>query len=460
MFSGALENKDFRIDSQFYTQEPYKNSELVYDKIGNLILNAQYGISISMNEDGVGYPIYRMNEIHNMLCDIDVSKTAEITKSELKTFRLNERDVVFNRTNSFEWVGRTGLYRKLDDRDFVFASYLVRFIPDEKYLLPEYLTAFLNSKFGVNDIKRRARQSINQTNVNPEEVKAIEIPKLSLRFQNELKNCFDIGYKNNVESKSLYSKAENFLLQEIGLSDFEPSKRAVNVKSFSESFGTTGRLDAEFYQKKYESIENVILNYKNGYTYINREFEHITKKSDKDKNGYNYIEIGDVNVSDGICSSNFVLTSDLPANAKTLVEQGDLLISNVRPYRGAVTLVHFELENLIVSGAFTVLREKKESLFSNEVLKVLLRTSEYKEWLLKFNVGTSYPVIKDNDVLELPIPNIPKLVQDEIQEYIKLSEKLKKQSEHLLEVAKKAVEIAIEENEVVALNYIKQEANE
>lgn len=164
--SETLKNKDFRVDSQFYTKEPFKNPNLNYDKIGNLIHKAQYGISISMNEDNIGYPIYRMNEIHNMLCDINVSKTADITNKELETFTLNDRDVAFNRTNSFEWVGRTGLYKKLDKRDFVFASYLVRFIPNEEYLLPEYLTSFLNSKYGVKDIKRRARQSINQTNVN------------------------------------------------------------------------------------------------------------------------------------------------------------------------------------------------------------------------------------------------------------------------------------------------------
>ena len=109
LFSSTLENKDFRIDSQFYTKEPIKNPVLIYEKIGNLLINAQYGISISMNEDGEGYPIYRMNEIHNMLCDIDVSKYAKISSSELQTFKLNDRDVLFNRTNSLEWGGMCGI---------------------------------------------------------------------------------------------------------------------------------------------------------------------------------------------------------------------------------------------------------------------------------------------------------------------------------------------------------------
>lgn len=56
-----------------------------------------------MNTDSVGYPIYRMNEIHDMLCDLDVDKCADITQAEYDRFALKDRDVLFNRTNSFEW---------------------------------------------------------------------------------------------------------------------------------------------------------------------------------------------------------------------------------------------------------------------------------------------------------------------------------------------------------------------
>jgi restriction endonuclease S subunit len=132
-----------------------------------------------------------MNEIHNMLCDFDVSKYAPLTKEEENIFLLNDRDVLFNRTNSYEWVGRTGLYKKQPDKNFVFASYLVRFVPDKTIVLPEYLTSFLNTTYGVAEIRRRARHSINQTNVNPEEIKTIEIPLLSKLLQENIKSHFD-----------------------------------------------------------------------------------------------------------------------------------------------------------------------------------------------------------------------------------------------------------------------------
>ena len=98
---------------------------------------------------------------------------------------------------------------------------------------------------------------------------------------------------------------------------------------------------------------------------------------------YQYIEIGDINVSDGSYSFNEVAIEDLPANAKIMVKKGDILISTVRPNRGAVAIVEHDRDDLIVSGAFTVLRKKAKSHFNNEFLKVLLRIAIYKDWLLR-----------------------------------------------------------------------------
>lgn len=132
-------------------------------------------------------------------------------------------------------MGRTGILEKRKNK-ISFASYLVRFIPDEKIILPEYLVTYLNSKYGIKDIRRRARQSINQTNVNPEEVKEMFIPLLSEGLQNIIKKSFDEAFDKNVSSQNLYIKAEDLLLEELGLRDFQPSEQGVNIKSLKDSF--------------------------------------------------------------------------------------------------------------------------------------------------------------------------------------------------------------------------------
>ena len=206
--SKIMRNKDSRVDSQFWTTEIVKNDNYSYDKIGNLIKGSQYGISVDMNTDGKGYPIFRMNELHDMLMDLSTEKYADITPVEYQNFSLNDGDVLFNRTNSYEWVGRTAVYYKNNETPFTYASYLVKFVPDTDRLLPEYLATYLSSKNGVLAIKSRARQSVNQTNVNPEEVKEIEIPLLSMSFQKVLKSCFVKANSSRIQADDLYKFAK------------------------------------------------------------------------------------------------------------------------------------------------------------------------------------------------------------------------------------------------------------
>ena len=147
-----------------------------------------------------------------------------------------------------------------------------------------------------------------------------------------------------------------------------------------------------------------------------------------------------------------VQTEELPANAKYVIQQGDILISKVRPYRGAVSIIDFEPQNVIASGAFTILREN--GAIRKEVLSTLLRTPLYKDWLLKWNVGSSYPVIKDEDILNLTIPVIKQEIQDQIAAKVQESFALRKESKHLLDLAKHAVEIAIEQGEDAAMKLL------
>ena len=146
---------------------------------------------------------------------------------------------------------------------------------------------FLNTKQGIRDIKRRARQSINQTNVNPEEVKEIEIPILDMDFQLQIQEYFERANSCRLKSLSLYKDAEIQLISELGLKDWQPNNASVNIKQLKESFLTSGRLDAEYYQTKYDEIENIIKNYKNGTEIIGDLFTQNTEVCDFKEEAYN-----------------------------------------------------------------------------------------------------------------------------------------------------------------------------
>src|SRR4030065_2890997 len=98
-----------------------------------------------MNEAGIGYKIFRMNEIaQGRMVDNGAMKCADISAEEFAKYKLNRGDVLFNRTNSIEHVGKTGLFDL--DGDYCFSSYLVRVVPDTSKVLPLFLTLMMNSK--------------------------------------------------------------------------------------------------------------------------------------------------------------------------------------------------------------------------------------------------------------------------------------------------------------------------
>lgn len=456
-FLFALENKDFRVDSQFYTKEPYKNPTLKYSKIGSLLKKAQYGISISMNDEKIGYPIYRMNEIHNGLCDSEVSKYAEITQNELETFTLNDRDVLFNRTNSFEWVGRTGLYKKVDSRNYIFASYLVRFIPNKTYLLPEYLTAFLNTKYGIWDIKRRARQSINQTNVNPEEVKEIEIPLFSFAFQKQLEELYNVSNQKRIQSQQIYSDAESLLLESLDLKNFEPSNEPVNIKNLKKSFLVSGRLDAEYYQRKYDELEELLLSSTGGADY----FENLVEYIKTGEYSSNYLPKND-ETNFYIRNTNFrncLVVPDPnysvnPEYFSTSAKEGEILTSRVGTM-GLFGVITKEFEGSVYSDNILCFKLKKH--LNPFVYSLLFSSKMYHPLIEKIAGGSVQPLITQTTLKKLIIPIIGEKEQQQTSELIEKSFCLKKQSEQLLDLAKTAVEKAIEENEEAAMGFINLE---
>ena len=111
-------------------------------RLENILENTQYGLSAKANLKRQGYPLLRMNNLVDGLVDISDLKHIQLDKEELEKFRLNKGDVLFNRTNSFELVGKTGLFDK--EGDYVFASYLIRLVTDVQRLNSYFLSFYFN----------------------------------------------------------------------------------------------------------------------------------------------------------------------------------------------------------------------------------------------------------------------------------------------------------------------------
>lgn len=134
------------------------------------LLRCDYGISTSLADEG-RIPVLRMNNFADGEAKIDNLKYSDSSGAARLT--LSSGDVLFNRTNSMDHVGRTGIWRgQLDVVSF--ASYLVRLVPNER-LTNEYLNHVLNLRQTQIDLRRWATPGVHQVNVNPTNLRRVVV---------------------------------------------------------------------------------------------------------------------------------------------------------------------------------------------------------------------------------------------------------------------------------------------
>ena len=143
--------------------------------LGDFCLLAQYGTSKRANDQGEGIPVLRMGNV-TYDGDLDCAdlKHVVLPNTDVRKYELRLGDIVFNRTNSRDLVGKTGLW----DARFpaVAASYFIRLRLDESRVCPTFVWAFLNSAPLKGQLFAMARGAIGQANINARELKALPLP--------------------------------------------------------------------------------------------------------------------------------------------------------------------------------------------------------------------------------------------------------------------------------------------
>lgn len=142
--------------------------EWVCSLLSYFVPSAEYGISTSLGDFGT--PVLRMNNFSEGEADVSDLKYTELMPPE--KLWLRDGDVLFNRTNSWEHVGRTGIWRCQIEKA-TFASYLVRLNPDPNKLLSEMLNIWLNWEPTQIAMRRAATPAVQQVNINPTNLRSI-----------------------------------------------------------------------------------------------------------------------------------------------------------------------------------------------------------------------------------------------------------------------------------------------
>ncbi len=451
------QTENLRLESEFYTSLSF-NLENYFLGV-DIIDFVQYGTSKELNEESKGYPVLRLNEFDSSFISTPSKFCEKIDSEVFSSLRLLQNDVLICRTNgNSKYVGKSALVP--EDTQYAYASYLFKIRPITELINSSTLVAFLNSKFGRVEIEKYSMAS-NQVNFSPAKFKQIRIPKFTKSLNKKVEKLTFRAFESLKISKQTYTQAEQLLLSEIGLQNFTPSMEAVNIKSFADSFATSGRLDAEYYQPKYEQIVTQIEQQQHDHldnlVTIKKSIEPGSKYYTDE--GLAFLRVADYS-KQGLTEPQKYLSDEfIQENAEKIAllkpKKDTILFSK----DGSVGTAYQLREdfNGITSGAILHLNIKNEEKLLPEYLTLVLN-SELVQLQAERDAGGSIILhwrVSEIESVVIPIISLEK--QQQIADLVEQSFALKQQSEHLLEVAKRAVEIAIEESEDVAMAYIKSE---
>ena len=154
-------------------------------KLGDVIESMQYGTSDKAIGKETGIPVLRMGNIQDGKLDYSSLKYFEKDYKDLVKYLLEGGDLLFNRTNSAELVGKSAIYKKYFPKS-IFASYLIRVKVNKSIYSSEFLNYYINSSFGREFIKSVVSQNVGQANVNGTKLKSMDVPLVPLTQQTQI----------------------------------------------------------------------------------------------------------------------------------------------------------------------------------------------------------------------------------------------------------------------------------
>ncbi|MEA4964154.1 restriction endonuclease subunit S [Lutispora sp.] len=181
-----IEELDNLIKATFYDMfgDPVTNEKgWKLAKIKDLAKKIQYGTSEKATTEILEYAILRMNNItYNGEWDFGDLKYINLSSADKEKYLVHKGEMLFNRTNSKELVGKSAAYR--NEYPMAYAGYLVKLTPNER-TNSEFISAFLNSKYGKALLKSMAKNIIGMANINAKELGNIKIYVPPLDLQNK-----------------------------------------------------------------------------------------------------------------------------------------------------------------------------------------------------------------------------------------------------------------------------------
>ena len=320
---------------------------------------------------------------------------------------LRDGDLLFARSGNT--VGKSYLHESGQvPYPCFYAGYMIRFRFSEK-VLPKYVFAFTQTPY-YHEWVSAIQRSAGQPNINAQEYRSLEIPLPPLPEQRKIVAELDAAYaaKRAADEKAtkLLASIDDIVLNELGIAKLPKPDSSLPSRIFTvpASEVHNGRLDPIAYQSMRRQFYK---NVRAGMYEVLRlnEIVDVDRRQTDSLDGLRYVGLENVNGEDGSCCP----TNDKESiSTAVLFQKGEILFPKLRPYLNKVWLSDFD------GAASTEFFPLIPTGVSAEYLIVYLRLTQVARVMTLLMTGNTLPRVQLEDVLSLPVPIPPRLIQDRI----------------------------------------------
>lgn len=322
---------------------------------------------------------------------------------------------------------------------------------DKRLFQPAYVAAYLNSAFGQDHITRYASGMVQQ-GLSLQKVREIPIPSLSSKTQETIAATVKSALSKRRLAAIHLQAAERELLSAIGLANWQPPQPLSYVRSSREAFAA-GRLDAEHYKPCYSDIEALIRSTGRSCA-LGELLSAIERGTQPD-----YADSGlPVVNSKHVANGEVRIDGDnrIARNCSLKIRHSDVLMNGTGVGTIGRTAPYLHAQEALPDNHVTVLRPR-ENAIDSVYLSVFLNSLAGQMQVSKWMRGSSGQIeLYPNDIARFLVWLAPDDVQRSIRQSVEAAFAAKQRATRLLDAAKRAVEIAIEDSESAALQYLDQ----
>ena len=470
-------SKLFRFDAEYF-QPKYLETEILIQKHNYSELRELISVLTDYHANG-SYEILRGNvELKTKHDFAHMIRTVDIERDDF------ENDIIYINEHAYNFLTKTKVYggeiiiNKIGNAGRVYLippiekptslgmnQFMIR---ANENINNYFLYCYLSGKYGQNQLSQRITGAV-PLSIDKESTRSVFVPLFSKQFQELIAKAVNTHFRLSGTSKNLFKESQGLLLSELDLTNWQPKHQLTFIKNYSDT-QQAERIDAEYYQPKYDEIISAIKNYSGGWDSLDKLVD-IKKcievgSGEYLDEGIPFVRVSNISpfeiteekyISEALYSELTPEEKDIPfiKSKNHQPQQGEILFSK----DGTPGIAHYLKEpppKMIPSGGILRLKSKTDKV-NNEYLTLVLNSLLTQEQVNRDVGGSIILHWRPDQIKQTVVPILSEEKQLEIQQKVTESFNLRKQSKQLLESAKKAVEMAIEQNEQTAINWLKEQ---